>query len=223
MEATKHTNEALRLRAEAVLDRLAPIHTAPLPALSFGSPFELLAATILSAQCTDARVNLVTPALFARFPDPASLAAAAENSDVLTELELLIRSTGFFRAKARNLSLMAKALRDLHGGEVPGTMEELTALAGVGRKTAGVVLSVCFGVPAIVVDTHFGRVARRLALASSEDPIKLEAEIAAYLPRDRWIECGRLLNLHGRVFCAARKPLCGECPISESCPARGIR
>ncbi len=215
-------DENLRLRAEAILSLLAPIHPEQLPALDYGSPFELLVATVLSAQCTDARVNTVTPALFARFPDPRSLAEAARDDGARSELETLVHSTGFFRAKARNLSLLAVSLLENFGGNVPSTMEELTSLPGVGRKTAGVILSACFGSPAIIVDTHFGRVARRLALASSTDPAKLEAEIAAYLPRDRWIECGRLLNLHGRTHCFARKPDCGGCVVSRLCPSSSI-
>jgi len=212
----------LRAWAEKVLRLLAPLHPEQLPALDFRNPFELLVATILSAQCTDARVNRTTPALFARFPDAAALAAASRDGRALAELEALVHSTGFFRAKARNLSLMAAALEERHGGRVPATMDELTALAGVGRKTAGVILSVCWGAPAIVVDTHFGRVARRIGLARETDPVKLEAEIAAFLPEKLWNECGRLLNLHGRKICRARAPDCGKCPV-DACPTRSNR
>jgi endonuclease-3 len=211
-----------RAWAEEVLERLAPIHTERLPALDYRSPFELLVATVLSAQCTDARVNTVTPALFRRFPDPLSLAEATRNDGVLTELETLIHSTGFFRAKARNLAALGAKLENEYGGRVPGTMEELVSLPGVGRKTAGVILSACFGVPAIIVDTHFGRVARRLGFASAEDPAKLEAEIAAYLPRERWIECGLLLNLHGRKRCYSRSPDCAGCEIAYGCPSKAL-
>lgn len=211
--------ESLPEWAETALRLLAPIHLETLPALAFSSPFQLLVATVLSAQCTDARVNLVTPALFARFPDPASLADAARDSRVLAELEALIHSTGFYRAKARNLAALGDLLERKHGGTVPRTMEELVELPGVGRKTAGVVLSVCHGIPAIIVDTHFGRVARRLGLASSTDPTKVEREIAALLPENRWTECGRLLNLHGRKICLSKTPRCALCPLSRDCPS----
>ena len=216
------SKEELRLRTEAILALLAPIHPAPLPALDFGSPFQLLVATVLSAQCTDARVNTVTPALFARFPDVRALATAARDDEVRAELEDLIHSTGFFRAKARNLSLLAQSIQKNYDGNVPSTMEDLTSLPGVGRKTAGVVLSACFGIPAIIVDTHFGRVARRLELASSTDPGKLEVEIAEFLPEERWIDCGRLLNLHGRSYCFARKPDCGGCVVARLCPSSSV-
>ncbi|MFA6505372.1 MAG: endonuclease III [Treponemataceae bacterium] len=213
-------NQKLQAWIETVLARLALIHEEVLPALTFKSPFELLVSTILSAQCTDARVNLVTPALFARFPDPASLSVAARDSRTLAELETLIHSTGFFRAKARNLASLGDQLVKKHGGKVPETMEELVELPGVGRKTAGVILSVCYNIPAIIVDTHFGRVARRLGLAVATDPAKLEKEIADLLPQRHWVECGRLLNLHGRKICLARSPRCELCPLAYGCPSR---
>jgi endonuclease-3 len=221
--AQAYSRTELQARAEAVLERLAPIHREALPSLRFRSPFELLVATVLSAQCTDARVNTVTPALFAHFPDPRSLAAASRDEVKRAELESIIFSTGFYRAKARSLSLLALEIVEKHHGAVPGTMEALTALPGVGRKTAGVILSVCFGVPAIIVDTHFGRVARRLRLAESADPVKLEAEIAEYLPKEKWTECSRLLNLHGRKLCFSRAPDCGACVLSADCPSRSLK
>ncbi len=203
-----------RDRAERVLDILAPAYPDLVPLLDYRSPFELLVATVLSAQCTDAMVNRVTPTLFARFPSPAALAGAP-----VPELEDIVHPTGFFRAKARNLIALSAILVERFGGEVPRTMEELVTLPGVGRKTAGVVLSACFGRSAIIVDTHFGRVCRRLAFARAEDPERLEREIAELLPRARWTEASHVLNRHGRDYCKARAPRCGDCPVAALCPS----
>lgn len=194
----------------AVLGSLYPDHK---PLLNYTNPFQLLIATVLAAQCTDAAVNLVTPALFARFPSPAALAQAP-----LAELERLIHSTGFFRAKAHNIKALSQQLRDRHGGEVPQTMEELTALPGVGRKTAGVVRSACFGFPAIIVDTHFSRVSRRMGFTKSDRPEIIERDIAVLVPQERWIAVSHILNRHGRSCCHARKPLCGICLVNTQCP-----
>ena len=202
-------------RADRILAALAPLYPAPLPALDFGSPFQLLVATVLSAQCTDAMVNTVTPALFARWPGPAELAAAAP-----AELEAAIHSTGFFRAKARHLVGLSAALVRNHGGEVPLSWEALTALPGVGRKTAGVVLSVFADEPAIIVDTHFGRVSRRLGFTAETDPGKVERDVARALPADRWTLFSHRLNMHGRATCVARKPRCSACAIRDDCPSR---
>ncbi len=201
-------------RALVILRTLSPSYPDLVPMLHFRSPFELLVATVLSAQCTDAMVNRVTPSLFARFPSPAALAEAP-----LPELEDIVHPTGFFRAKARNLKALSRLLVERFGGEVPRTMEELVTLPGVGRKTAGVVLSACFGESAIIVDTHFGRVCRRLELARAEEPARLEREIAELLPRERWTEASHVLNRHGRDYCKARSPLCGGCPVAAFCPA----
>jgi len=185
-------------------------------ALLHRNPFELLAATILSAQCTDARVNMVTPELFRRWPTPAALADATQE-----EVEGVVRSTGFFHNKARNLRGMAAALRDRHGGEVPRTMAELIELPGAARKTANVVLGTAFGIAeGVVVDTHVGRIARRLGLTDSDDPVKVERDLVAILPREEWTIFAHRLIHHGRRVCTARSPRCGECPVADLCPSR---
>jgi endonuclease III len=182
-------------------------------ALDHRDPFQLVVATILSAQCTDARVNLTTPALFVRFPDAASLAEAR-----LEEVEGLIRSTGFFRNKARNLVGLAQALLNRHGGEVPSDPTALGALPGVGQKTANVVLANAFGVPALAVDTHIFRLARRLGLSKAPTPEKVEADLCRIFPREDWIELHHQLIFHGRRICDARRPNCQECTLLELCP-----
>jgi endonuclease-3 len=181
--------------------------------LDFRNAFQLLAATILAAQCTDERVNQVTPALFARFPDAARLAKARQ-----AELEEMIRSTGFYRNKAKSLLGMARALVECFGGEVPETIEELVTIPGVGRKTANVLLGACFGKPAIVVDTHLKRVAARLGLADAPDPDKVEAQLRALVPVERQTRFTWVIGEHGRRVCAARKPRCPECPVRKLCP-----
>jgi endonuclease III len=182
-------------------------------ALDHVGPFQLLVATILSAQCTDQRVNLTTPALFARYPDPWSLAAADP-----AELEELIRSTGFFRAKARNLIGMANAVVDRYGGEVPSRMADLVTLPGVGRKTANVVRSVDFGLPGLPVDTHVQRLAGRLDLTDARDPVKVEMALNPMIPAAQRGVFSLRLILHGRAVCTARTPHCGECVLSDFCP-----
>ena len=209
----QETNIERAERAEAILRTLAPAYPELKPMLDYERPFELLVATVLSAQCTDAMVNRVTPGLFARFPTPAALAEAP-----IEELETIVHPTGFFRAKARNLKALSRLLVERFGGEVPETMDELVTLPGVGRKTAGVVLSACFGQGAIIVDTHFGRVCRRLGLAAAEDPVRLENEIALVLPRHKWTEASHILNRHGRDYCKSRAPLCASCPVAALCP-----
>lgn len=182
--------------------------------LDHRSPFELLVATILSAQTTDARVNIVTPALFARYPDAASLAAAD-----IGEVEEIIRSTGFYQTKARNLIAMAARLVDEFGGDVPTAREDLVTLAGVGRKTANVVRSVAFGLPGLPVDTHVGRLSRRLGLTTEADPVKVEHELGSFLPPAAWGDLSLRLILHGRRVCAARRPECGRCVFADFCPS----
>jgi endonuclease-3 len=183
-------------------------------ALEHETPHQLLAATILSAQCTDARVNLVTKSLFRKYPDPASFAHAN-----LSELEQDVKSTGFFRMKARALLEMSQDIVAKHGGEVPRTMEELTALRGVGRKTANVVLGNAFGIPGVVVDTHVRRLANRLGFTKQTDPEKIEGELAELFPRRWWTLASHLLILHGRRTCRARNPDCPGCAVRDLCPS----
>lgn len=183
--------------------------------LAHDGPFQLLVATILSAQCTDARVNLVTPALFRRFPDARSLAAAPQE-----EVEEIIRSTGFFRSKAKNLRGMAAALVEHHGGEVPRHLDELTRLPGVGRKTANVVLGNAHGIESgVVVDTHVARLSGRLRLTTSKDPVRIEQDLVKIVPRDCWTLWSHLLIWHGRRRCTARNPDCAGCELARLCPS----
>jgi endonuclease-3 len=205
-----------RNHGKKVLRRLARAQPHAECALVHDGPFQLLVATILSAQCTDARVNMVTPDLFARFPDAAAF-AVAEPADV----EDLIRSTGFFRSKAKSILEASRDIVEKHGGEVPSTMEELTALRGVGRKTANVVLGNAFDTPGITVDTHVRRISRRLGLTDQEDPVKIERDLMRILPRTTWTDFSHRMILHGRATCAARKPRCGECLLADICPSVG--
>jgi endonuclease III len=185
--------------------------------LDFTSPLELLVATILSAQSTDKGVNKVTPVLFARYPTAAGYAAADR-----AELESMIISTGFFRAKANSLIGLGQALCDRFGGEVPGRLEDLVTLPGVGRKTANVVLGHAFGVPGITVDTHVGRLSRRLGWTAEDDPVKVEQELGTLFPRRDWTILSDRLIFHGRRRCHSRRPACGACPIARWCPSYGI-
>jgi len=202
-------------RALVVLERLKQRHPDAHCELDHGSAYELLAATILSAQCTDARVNMVTPSLFARYPDPPALAGAAPE-----DVEGIIRSTGFFRNKARSLVGMAQAVVQRHGGEIPRTMDELRVLPGVGRKTANVILGNAFGMnEGVTVDTHVGRIARLLRLTKHDDPEKVERDLMALFPREDWALLSHLLIFHGRRTCIARRPRCGECVLHDLCPS----
>jgi endonuclease-3 len=187
------------------------------PFLNYRSPFELLIAVILSAQTTDAGVNAVTPELFRRYPDAASLAAAAQE-----DVETLIRSLGFYRLKARHIRAASQKLVAEYGGEVPDNMEALVSLPGVGRKTAGVILYQIYGKPAIIVDTHFSRVALRLGLTEDRDPERTEKCAAALLPRKLWSSFSMRVNRHGRAACTARKPLCETCCLRKLCLKRGV-
>lgn len=206
---------ALRTQAGVVLDRLLKAYPAAHCALDFSNAFQLLCATILSAQCTDKRVNLVTPALFARYPDAAALAAADPE-----ELEEIIRTTGFFRSKSKSLIGMATELTERHGGEVPAEMDALTGLPGVGRKTANVILGNAFDRnDGIVVDTHVTRVSARLGLTTETDPVKIEQALMPLFPRERWTMLSHLLIEHGRQVCVARTPRCGECVLLDVCPS----
>jgi endonuclease-3 len=186
--------------------------------LDAANPFELLVATILSAQCTDERVNMVTPALFSRYRSAADFAHADQN-----ELETLIRSTGFFKSKARNIIACGRALIEQFDGKVPGSMDSLTTLPGVGRKTANVILGNYFGQPAVVVDTHVKRVANRLHLTTSQDPTEIESDLQRILPQPEWTKGAQRLLLHGRYVCQARTPKCETCVIYNDCSWEGKR
>ncbi len=200
-------------RAREILAVLRKVYPGAKPLLDYRSPWELLMATILAAQCTDERVNLVTPALFAKYPGPAALAAAP-----LEDLEAIIRPTGFFRNKARLMRECSRALDERYGGRLPDAIDELVTLKGVGRKTANVIVGHCFGKPAIVVDTHFGRVTRRLGLTAENDPVKVERDLRAIVPETDQTLFSDVVNWHGRYRCHSRKPLCPQCEIERLCP-----
>jgi endonuclease-3 len=185
--------------------------------LNFNTPLELLVATILSAQTTDKRVNLVTPTLFARYPTAADYAGADRD-----ELEKIIQSTGFYRNKANSLIGLGQALCERFGGEVPHKLKDLVTLPGVGRKTANVVLGNAFGIPGITVDTHFGRLARRFGWTTDTDPVKVEAEVATLIPRRDWTDLSQRMIWHGRRVCHSRLPACGACGLARLCPSYGI-
>ncbi|ARF59640.1 endonuclease III [Streptomyces gilvosporeus] len=207
---------AMVRRARRINRELAELYPYAHPELDFTNPFELLVATVLSAQTTDLRVNQTTPRLFARCPTPEDMAAMPPE-----ELEELIRPTGFFRAKTKSLLGLSAALRDRFDGKVPGRLEDLVTLPGVGRKTANVVLGNAFGVPGITVDTHFGRLARRFGWTTAEDAEKVEADVAAIFPKSEWTMLSHRVVFHGRRVCHSRKPACGACAIAPLCPAYG--
>lgn len=216
-------NKAKHMRADPAVDRPAQIagglrHAMPVARieLTHSSPWELLVATILSAQCTDQRVNQVTPMLFKRYPTPHAMAKATA-----PELETLIRSTGFYKSKAKSLIGCAQIIMGQFNGQVPDTMETLTSIPGVGRKTANVLLGTVFGKPAVVVDTHVRRVANRLALTHSRDPDQIERDLQSRYPHTQWTEVAQRLLLHGRYVCLARKPRCSACPIYNVCEWEG--
>lgn len=211
----RESARARRERTATILDRLAREYPDATCALTHANPFQLLVATILSAQCTDEQVNRVTPALFARFPDAAALARAD-----LAEVEALVHSTGFFRNKARALVGLGQALVADHDGQVPATMAELVHLPGVGRKTANVVLGNAFGRDeGIVVDTHVARLSRRLGLAAGDSPEAIERELMELVPREAWTLWAHLLIFHGRQVCPARRPRCASCVVADLCPS----
>lgn len=202
-------------RAQWLLRELPRLYPDARCALNFRTPWELLVATILSAQCTDKRVNLVTPALFARYPGPSEMAQARQD-----EIEELIRSTGFFRNKARHLRLCAQRIAEDYQGELPKDLDALADLPGVGRKTANVVLGNAFEINAgMVVDTHIGRLSRRLGLTRHSDPVKVERDLMRHFPRESWKDLSHWLISHGRSVCVARRPRCLTCPLATHCPS----
>jgi endonuclease III len=211
----KRPDKKMRDRATVIILRLEQSIPGADTALNHDSPFQLLIATILSAQCTDIRVNQVTPILFQRFPGPAEMLLADSS-----EMESIIRSTGFFKNKAKNVISCARQIVTHFGGEVPETLKELVSLPGVGRKTANVVLGTAFHKQAIVVDTHVRRVSRRLRLSRSNDPLKIEADLNLLLDKEIWTSAAHRLLLHGRYVCKARQPRCAECTLSDLCAER---
>ena len=217
-QARRESGRARRQRAGEILARLRQTYPEVRLALDFQSPLQLVMATVLAAQCTDERVNQVTPALFRRYPTARDYAAA----DIL-ELEEMVRTTGFFRNKARALKNLGTVLAAEHGGEVPASLELLVALPGVGRKTANVVLGNAFGLnEGVAVDTHVQRLSRRLFLTEETDPEKIERDLIAVLPREEWTRFALLLQDHGRKICKARKPECAICPVADLCPSAEV-
>jgi endonuclease-3 len=211
------TTDPRRRHARRIAQRLARAYPDASCALDYDNPLQLLVATILSAQCTDARVNVVTPTLFARYPDAAAFAAA-----VPRELRQLLRSINFYKNKTRNIIKCCRQLVERHGGEVPRTMEELVPLPGIGRKTANVILSNAFGVPGIVVDTHLGRLSRRMGLTAETNPVKVERDLMGLLPRPQWSMFSHRMIVHGRQVCHARNPDCAGCALAAVCPRVGV-
>jgi endonuclease-3 len=208
--------ELLRQHTRQIVHILGELYPDARCALDFRNPLQLLIATILSAQCTDARVNQVTPALFERFPTTADYASATPE-----EIERFIRSVNYFRTKAQHLIACCRMLLEKHGGNVPASMDELVLLPRVGRKTANVVLGNCFGVPGIPVDTHVGRLSQRMGLTVHTDPVKIEADLNVLLPVEEWTNFGHRMIYHGRQVCHARKPDCDGCRLATLCPKQG--
>lgn len=204
-------------RVPLLLAELNRLYPDPRCELTFASPFQLLIATILSAQCTDVAVNKVTPGLFRRFPTPTAFDTAE-----LADIEAIIKPTGFFKNKARNIQNCCRMLIEKHDGQVPNTLDELVQLPGVGRKTANVVLGDSFGVPGITVDTHCGRLSRRLGLTTLEDPVKVEFALMKLIPQPEWTRFSHQLILHGRRVCSSRSPKCNVCTLAPNCPKVGV-
>ena len=214
----RESKEQLKTRAKKIFSRLEKLYPDANCALDYTNPFELLAATILSAQCTDARVNIVMKSFRPRFPDPKSLADAE-----LEDIEEVIRTTGFFRQKAKSLKSMANDVVEKFGGKIPQTIEELTTLRGVGRKTANVVLGNAFGIAeGIAVDTHVIRVSNLLKLTLHKEPEKIEQDLMQLVPKKEWTMATHYLISHGRKICIARRPKCNECAVAELCPSRNL-
>jgi len=216
VDASVETALARTRRARRIVRSLGELHPDARIALNFSNPLELLVATVLSAQCTDKKVNEVTPAVFAKYPTAASYAGANRE-----ELEQLLRPTGFFRAKANSVMSLGAALVDRFDGDVPQTLDKLVTLPGVGRKTANVVLGHAFDTPGITVDTHVGRLSRRFGLTTNDDPVKVEADLAALIERKDWTIASDRIIFHGRRICHAKKPACGACGVAKLCPSFG--
>jgi endonuclease-3 len=206
-----------RVRAKAVYRQLTKSYPNVRCELDYNSAFQLLVATVLSAQCTDKRVNQTTPALFKKYPNPKKMA----NAD-LKDIQRLVKSTGFYRAKAKNIKTLSNKIMEEFNGDVPSNIEDLITLPGVGRKTANVVLGHAFGVPGITVDTHFGRLSRRFGWSKQSDPVKVEFEVGELIAEKEWTNLSQRMIWHGRRVCHSRKPACGACPIAKLCPSYGI-
>lgn len=212
--ARRESKAAKRERVNVILDRLSRAYPDAKVGLDYETPLQLLIATILSAQCTDARVNIVTPGLFEKYPTVQDFANAP-----IEELEDAVRTTGFYKNKARNIQLCCRQLLERHNGDLPETMQDLTQLAGVGRKTANCVLTNCFGVQGITVDTHVTRISNLLGFVNDEDAVRIEFALMELIPQERWNEFNHSIIAHGRATCIARRPKCDQCPISDLCPS----
>jgi endonuclease-3 len=206
-----------KVRAKAIYRQLTKSYPNVRCELDYNSAFQLLVATVLSAQCTDKRVNQTTPALFKKYPNPKKMAKAD-----LIDIQRLVKSTGFFRAKAKNIKGLSNKIMEEFDGDVPSNLEDLITLSGVGRKTANVVLGHAFGIPGITVDTHFGRLSRRFGWSKQSDPVKVEFEVGELIPEKEWTNLSQRMIWHGRRVCHSRKPACGACPLAKLCPSYGI-
>jgi endonuclease-3 len=206
-----------KVKAKAIYRQLTKSYPNVRCELDYNSAFQLLVATVLSAQCTDKRVNQTTPALFKNYPNPKKMAKAD-----LKDIQMLVKSTGFFRAKAKNIKGLSNKIMEEFDGDVPSNLEDLITLPGVGRKTANVVLGHAFGIPGITVDTHFGRLSRRFGWSKQNDPVKVEFEVGELIPEKEWTNLSQRMIWHGRRVCHARKPACGACPLAKLCPSYGI-
>jgi endonuclease-3 len=206
-----------KIRAKAIYRQLTKNYPNVRCELDYNSAFQLLVATVLSAQCTDKRVNQTTPALFKKYPNPKKMAKAD-----LKDIQRLVKSTGFFRAKAKNIKALSNKIIEEFDGDVPSNLDDLITLPGVGRKTANVVLGHAFGIPGITVDTHFGRLSRRFGWSKQSDPVKVEFEVGELIPEKEWTNLSQRMIWHGRRVCHARKPACGACPLAKLCPSYGI-
>jgi endonuclease-3 len=206
-----------KVRARSIYRILSKTYPNVRCELNYKTPFQLLVATVLSAQCTDKRVNQTTPALFKNYPNPKKMAEAD-----MRDIQRLVKPTGFYRAKAKNIKSLSSKIITEFDGKVPKKLEELITLPGVGRKTANVVLGHAFGIPGITVDTHFGRLSRRFGWSKSQDPVKVEFEVGDLIPKKEWTNLSQRLIWHGRRICHSRKPACGACPLAEHCPSFGI-
>jgi endonuclease-3 len=206
-----------KVRAKAIYRQLTKSYPNVRCELDYNSAFQLLVATVLSAQCTDKRVNQTTPALFKKYPNPKKMSKAD-----LKDIQRLVKSTGFFRAKAKNIKALSNKIMEDFDGDVPSNLEDLITLPGVGRKTANVVLGHAFGIPGITVDTHFGRLSRRFGWSKQSDPVKVEFEVGELIAEKEWTNLSQRMIWHGRRVCHSRKPACGACPLAKLCPSYGI-